>query len=76
MPNTLFHGLKIKASTFPRILIENSKKPFGMILVTGPTSSGKTTTLYALIKLINKPEVNITTIEDPVEYRVEGINQI
>ena len=59
-----------------KVLIENSKKPFGMILVTGPTSSGKTTTLYALIKLINKPEVNITTIEDPVEYRVEGINQI
>lgn len=59
-----------------KVLIETAQKPFGMILVTGPTSSGKTTTLYALIKLLNKPEVNITTIEDPVEYRVEGINQI
>ena len=46
-------------------------KPFGMILVVGPTGSGKTTTLYALLKMINKPDVNITTIEDPVEYKVE-----
>ena len=53
-----------------------AKKPFGMILVTGPTGSGKTTTLYALIKHINNPSINITTIEDPVEYRIEGVNQI
>lgn len=53
-----------------------SKKPFGMILVTGPTGSGKTTTLYALLKILNRPEVNITTIEDPVEYKILGINQI
>lgn len=59
-----------------KVLIETAQKPFGMILVTGPTSSGKTTTLYALLKLLNKPEVNITTIEDPVEYRVDGVNQI
>lgn len=52
------------------------KEPYGMILVTGPTGSGKTTTLYAAIKMLNKPETNITTIEDPVEYRIEGINQI
>lgn len=51
-------------------------KPFGMILVTGPTGSGKTTTLYALLKLLNQPGVNITTIEDPVEYKLKGINQI
>lgn len=51
-------------------------KPFGMILVTGPTGSGKTTTLYTLLKLLNKPGVNITTIEEPVEYRMSGINQI
>lgn len=51
-------------------------KPFGMILVTGPTGSGKTTTLYALMKLTNNPDVNITTIEDPVEYKVTGVNQI
>ncbi len=52
------------------------KQPHGMILVTGPTGSGKTTTLYAIIKLLNRREVNITTIEDPVEYSLEGINQI
>jgi len=52
------------------------KKPFGMILITGPTGSGKTTSLYALLRILNTPNVNITTIEDPVEYRVEGINQI
>ncbi|MDD5416187.1 MAG: GspE/PulE family protein [Candidatus Daviesbacteria bacterium] len=52
------------------------RKPFGMIICTGPTGSGKTTTLYALIKLLNRPEVNITTIEDPIEYRIIGVNQI
>lgn len=51
-------------------------KPFGMILTTGPTGSGKTTTLYALLKLLNRSDVNITTIEDPVEYKMTGINQI
>lgn len=50
--------------------------PYGMILATGPTGSGKTTTLYALIKLLNKPETSIITIEDPIEYSVAGINQI
>ncbi len=53
-----------------------AKKPFGMALVTGPTGSGKTTSLYALLKILNKPEVNITTIEDPVEYKIPGMNQI
>jgi len=51
-------------------------KPFGMILAVGPTGSGKTTTLYALLKLLNKPNVNVTTIEDPVEYKMPGLNQI
>ncbi len=51
-------------------------RPHGMILVTGPTGSGKTTTLYAMIKILNRREVNITTIEDPVEYDIEGVNQI
>ncbi|HEX8947191.1 MAG TPA: GspE/PulE family protein [Candidatus Paceibacterota bacterium] len=51
-------------------------KPFGMILTTGPTGAGKTTTLYALLKLLNQPDVNITTIEDPVEYKMQGVNQI
>ncbi|MFH0952128.1 MAG: GspE/PulE family protein [Patescibacteria group bacterium] len=50
-------------------------KPHGMILVTGPTGSGKTTTLYTLLRLLNKEEVNISTIEDPIEYGIEGITQ-
>lgn len=59
-----------------KMLLECAKKPFGMILITGPTGSGKTTTLYSLLRILNRPEVNITTIEDPVEYKVAGINQI
>lgn len=59
-----------------KALVESAHKPFGMILVTGPTGSGKTTTLYALLNLINNPELNITTIEDPVEYKMLNINQI
>jgi len=51
------------------------KKPNGMIVVTGPTGSGKTTTLYAILKKLNKPEVKIITIEDPIEYELEGISQ-
>mgnify|MGYP001596863762 CR=1 FL=1 len=50
--------------------------PYGMILATGPTGSGKTTTLYTLIKLLNTPGASIITIEDPIEYSIEGINQI
>ncbi|MFA6254728.1 MAG: ATPase, T2SS/T4P/T4SS family [Patescibacteria group bacterium] len=53
----------------------NIAKPHGLILVTGPTGSGKTTTLYAVLNILNRPEVNITTIEDPIEYRMPGINQ-
>lgn len=64
-------------SSDDQIIFEEAiKSPFGMILVTGPTGSGKTTTLYALLKLLNKPEVNITTIEEPVEYKMSGVNQI
>jgi len=59
-----------------KVVERNIAKPFGMILNTGPTGSGKTTTLYALLKMLNKPNVNITTIEDPVEYRIAGTNQI
>lgn len=58
------------------LIREAATRPFGMILVTGPTGSGKTTTLYAILKILNKPDVNITTIEDPVEYKIEGVNQI
>ena len=52
------------------------KKPYGMILATGPTGSGKTTTLYTIIKMLNSPEVSIITIEDPIEYAVNDIEQI
>jgi type II secretory ATPase GspE/PulE/Tfp pilus assembly ATPase PilB-like protein len=58
------------------IIDQNIAKPFGMILTVGPTGSGKTTTLYSLLKALNKPDVNITTIEDPVEYKMKGTNQI
>jgi type IV pilus assembly protein PilB len=51
-------------------------KPYGMILATGPTGSGKSTTLYATLNQINRPEVNVITVEDPVEYRLPGINQV
>jgi len=51
------------------------KKPNGMIIVTGPTGSGKTTTLYAFLKKIQKPEIKVITIEDPIEYHLEGISQ-
>lgn len=59
-----------------KIIRESSKQPHGMILVTGPTGSGKTTTLYSVLKYLDHPEVNITTVEDPVEYQVYGINQV
>ena len=59
-----------------KLLTKAAKQPFGMILVTGPTGSGKTTTLYSLIHLLEQPKVNITTIEDPVEYKIEKANQI
>lgn len=53
-----------------------AKLPFGMILVTGPTGAGKTTTLYSMLKVINDPSINISTVEDPVEYRISGINHM
>jgi type IV pilus assembly protein PilB len=53
-----------------------AQSPYGMILLTGPTGCGKTTTLYAMLQLLNDPEVNIVTVEDPVEYRLEGITQL
>jgi type IV pilus assembly protein PilB len=51
-------------------------KPYGMILVTGPTGSGKSTTLYATVNAVSRPEINVITVEDPVEYRLPGINQV
>lgn len=57
-------------------IVHAINKPFGMILSTGPTGSGKTTSMYAILKILNTAERNIATIEDPVEYEIEGINQI
>ncbi len=57
------------------IVKRNVAKPNGIILVTGPTGSGKTTTLYTVLGILNTPEVNISTIEDPIEYRMEHVNQ-
>lgn len=59
-----------------RDLEEAISKPYGIILVTGPTGSGKTTTLYSVLTKLNKPTVNIVTLEDPVEYQIPGINQV
>lgn len=68
-------GLGVSAAAV-KILEEGIKKPFGMILVTGPTGSGKSTTLYSLISELNTIERNIITVEDPVEYLVDGLTQI
>lgn len=58
-----------------KMINDNINKPFGTILITGPTGSGKSTTLYAILKILNKEGVNIVTLEDPVEYCLNGINQ-
>jgi type IV pilus assembly protein PilB len=58
-----------------KVVKEGISKPYGLILVTGPTGCGKTTTLYAILQMLNKEGVNIVSIEDPVEYFIEGINQ-
>ena len=68
---------KLGFSEVPLRLFEQAlKAPFGVILVTGPTGSGKSTSLYSVITRLNTPEKNIITIEDPVEYQIEGITQI
>ncbi|NCO15501.1 type II/IV secretion system protein [Candidatus Wolfebacteria bacterium] len=58
-----------------QVIREGIEKPYGMILITGPTGSGKTTTLYAVMQILNKEDVNIVSLEDPVEYFIEGLNQ-
>lgn len=77
--NEKAQALKLEQLGFhPKILeiVErNIKKPHGMILVTGPTGSGKTTTLYTVLNMLNTPEVNISTVEDPIEYRMVGVTQ-
>lgn len=59
-----------------KILEEGISKPYGIILVTGPTGSGKSTTLYSVLSHLNKPGINIVTAEDPVEYQLAGVNQV
>ncbi len=68
-------SLGFEANDLKRYL-EAIRKPYGMILVTGPTGSGKTTTLYASLNKLNREDVNIMTVEDPVEYNIDGINQV
>ena len=58
-----------------KIIKDSIAEPYGMILITGPTGSGKSTTLYSILKIMNKEGVNIVTLEDPVEYAIEGVNQ-
>ncbi len=64
-----FQGTNLKR------VMENIQKPYGIIFTTGPTGCGKTTTLYSILKELNKPNVNIVTFEDPVEYEIQGVNQ-
>ncbi len=71
----LLHELGLRGTQF-KDLEEAILKPYGIILVTGPTGSGKTTTLYSILTKLNKPSVNIVTLEDPVEYEIMGINQV
>lgn len=70
LPALGFGGLAL------RHLEEAAKIPHGVVLITGPTGSGKTTTLYSLLHKINSPKVNIMTLEDPVEYQMKGVNQV
>jgi type IV pilus assembly protein PilB len=72
MEMSALHLLERNAEAFKA----SYSKPYGMILVTGPTGSGKSTTLYTTLHTVAKPEINVITVEDPVEYRMKGINQV
>lgn len=73
VPSLTELGLRAKAL---RNLEENIARPHGIILVTGPTGSGKTTTLYSVLSKLNSTKVNIVTLEDPIEYQISGVNQV
>ncbi|MFH1855055.1 MAG: GspE/PulE family protein [bacterium] len=75
VPNLSLEDLGVSEEDQQKLL-RAVKKPFGMILAVGPTGSGKTTTLYALLKTLRVSEINLTTVEDPVEYKIYGANQI
>ncbi len=68
-------GLNLLERNF-EVYRQSYTKPYGMILVTGPTGSGKSTTLYTTLHTVARPEINVITVEDPVEYRMAGINQV
>ncbi len=70
-----FEELGMEKDTI-EVMDANVKRSYGMILVTGPTGSGKTTTLYSVLSKLNRPEVNIVTVEDPIEYELRYINQV
>jgi type IV pilus assembly protein PilB len=72
--NVNFEQLGFRALAEKKLLKE-IQKPHGMIMTTGPTGSGKTTTLYAVLRKLNTPDVKVVTLEDPIEYKLEGINQ-
>ncbi|MFC1894617.1 type II secretion system ATPase GspE [Candidatus Dependentiae bacterium] len=59
-----------------RVVVKNIERPNGIFLISGPTGSGKTTTLYSILSRLNQPDVNIITVEDPVEYTINGVNQV
>ena len=67
-------GIGVRGESLEKVQ-DNLRKPSGMILITGPTGCGKTTTLYAMMEILNKPGVNISTVEDPIEYQMPRINQ-
>ena len=69
-----FDGLGLEGSNLEKVK-QALQRPFGLVLVTGPTGSGKTTTLYAMLQNINKESLNVVSLEDPVEYLLEGVNQ-
>ena len=73
--NTRMEQLGFRPQTLAAFL-RALRQPYGLVLVTGPTGSGKTTTLYSALEVMRNPEVNVITVEDPVEYQLDGINQV
>jgi type IV pilus assembly protein PilB len=73
-------ALKLETMGYESLSLEHIRKainsPYGMLLITGPTGSGKSTTLYSCVNEVAQPDINVVTVEDPVEYRMDGINQV